>query len=77
MTPTFRKAAPGQAGRPAFRKSALPLLLAFTSVLAGCATAQKPPEISYDDAMPAVQTADPPAPFGWWNCRSCCRCPAS
>jgi P-type conjugative transfer protein TrbG len=65
MTPTFR-----EAGRPAFltcssqalRKSALPLLLACTSVLAGCATAQKPPEISYDDAMPAVQTADPPAP---------------
>lgn len=70
MTPTFREAAPGQAGRPAFltcssqafRKSALPLLLACTSVLAGCATAQKPPEISYDDAMPAHQTADPPAP---------------
>lgn len=65
MTPTFR-----EAGRPAFltcssqalRKSALPLLLACTSVLTGCATAQKPPEISYDDAMPAVQTADPPAP---------------
>lgn len=62
MTPTFRKAAPGQAGRPAFRKSALSLFLACTSALAGCATAQKPPEISYDDAMPAVQTADPPAP---------------
>lgn len=65
MTPTFR-----EAGRPAFltcssqafRRSALPLLLACTSALAGCATAQKPPEISYDDAMPAVQTADPPAP---------------
>ncbi|ASG20234.1 P-type conjugative transfer protein TrbG [Nitrospirillum viridazoti] len=70
MTPTFREAAPGQAERPAFLtcssqafgRSALPLLLACTSVLAGCATAQKPPDISYDDAMPAVQTADPPAP---------------
>ena len=30
--------------------------------LAGCATSSKPPEISYDDAVPAVQTADPPAP---------------
>ncbi|KPL50846.1 conjugal transfer protein TrbG [Prosthecomicrobium hirschii] len=42
----------------ASRVSAILAVLA----LAGCATAQKPPEISYDDAMPAVQTADPPAP---------------
>jgi type IV secretion system protein VirB9 len=57
MTPTFRKA-----GRPAFRKSAFPLILVCTTALAGCATTQKPPEISYDDAAPAVQTVDPPAP---------------
>lgn len=63
MTPAFRSA-----GRPAFlthaipafRKSGLPVLLLCASALAGCAT--KPPEISYDDAMPAAQTADPPAP---------------
>jgi type IV secretion system protein TrbG len=57
MTPTFRAA-----GRPAFRKSAFLALLVCTSTLAGCATMQKPPEISYDDAAPAVQTVDPPAP---------------
>ncbi len=57
MTPTFRAA-----GRPAFRKSAFLVLLVCTSALAGCATMQKPPEISYDDAAPAVQTVDPPAP---------------
>ena len=57
MTPTFRAA-----GRPAFRKSAFLALLVCTSALAGCATMQKPPEISYDDTAPAVQTVDPPAP---------------
>ncbi|MBL7373600.1 P-type conjugative transfer protein TrbG, partial [Escherichia coli] len=30
--------------------------------LAGCATTTPPPEISYDNAAPAVQTIDPPAP---------------
>lgn len=57
MTPAFRKA-----GRPVFRKSSIPLLLLATSALAGCATANPPPEISYDNAAPAVQTVDPPAP---------------
>ncbi|TPI12184.1 P-type conjugative transfer protein TrbG [Mesorhizobium sp. B4-1-3] len=65
MTPTFRKA-----GRPAFlnhavpgfRKSGLPLLLLCTSALAGCAGHTPPPEISYDDAAPAVIAADPPKP---------------
>ncbi|MGV0818484.1 P-type conjugative transfer protein TrbG [Martelella sp. AMO21009] len=57
MTPTFRAA-----GRPAFRKSAFLTLLVCTSALAGCTTMQKPPEISYDDAAPAVQAVDPPAP---------------
>ncbi|PDS58791.1 MULTISPECIES: P-type conjugative transfer protein TrbG [Rhizobium] len=57
MTPTFRAA-----GRPAFRKSAFSALLVCTSALAGCATMQKPPEISYDDAAPAGQAVDPPAP---------------
>jgi type IV secretion system protein TrbG len=45
-----------------FRKSGLPLLLLCASALAGCATPQKPPEISYDDAAPAVLAADPPKP---------------
>ena len=31
-------------------------------ILAGCTSHLKPPEISYDDAAPAVQTIDPPAP---------------
>jgi type IV secretion system protein VirB9 len=65
MKSSFRKA-----GKPAshtyvspvLRKAALPIILLATTALAGCATAQKPPEISYDDAAPAVQTVDPPAP---------------
>jgi type IV secretion system protein VirB9 len=47
---------------PGFRKSGLPLLLLCTSALAGCATHTPPPEISYDDAAPAVIAADPPKP---------------
>ncbi|TPJ04970.1 P-type conjugative transfer protein TrbG [Mesorhizobium sp. B2-8-1] len=47
---------------PAFRKIAFPALLLCTSALAGCATRQKPPEISYDDPVPAVQAVDPPPP---------------
>jgi type IV secretion system protein VirB9 len=65
MKSSFRKA-----GNPAshtsaswvLRRSAFPLILLATTALAGCATTQKPPEISYDDAAPAVQTVDPPAP---------------
>ena len=57
MKPSFRKA-----GNPASRTSALAALLLSATALAGCATTQKPPEISYDDAAPAVQTADPPGP---------------
>ncbi|WP_245331101.1 P-type conjugative transfer protein TrbG [Mesorhizobium sophorae] len=47
---------------PAFRKIAFPALLLCTSALAGCAARQKPPEISYDDPVPAVQAVDPPPP---------------
>ncbi len=57
MKPSFRKA-----GNPASRTSTLGALLLSATALAGCATTQKPPEISYDDAAPAVQTADPPGP---------------
>ena len=57
MTPAFRTA-----GKPALRKYSFALLLACTSALAGCATHTPPPEISYDNAAPAVQTVDPPSP---------------
>lgn len=65
MKPSFRKA-----GNPAshvlvfsaLRGYALPFALLATSALAGCATTTPPPEISYDNAAPAVQTVDPPAP---------------
>ncbi len=57
MMPIFRTA-----GEPAFRTHTLAALLFCAAALAGCATRQKPPEISYDDAPAAVQTVDPPAP---------------
>ena len=57
MVPIFRKA-----GEPAFRTYTLAALLLSATALAGCATTQKPPEISYDDAPAAVQSVDPPAP---------------
>ena len=57
MTPTFRTA-----GRPAPRAASVTALLLSVSALAGCAGHIPPPEISYDDAAPAVQTVDPPAP---------------
>ncbi len=57
MTPTFRTA-----GRQALRKAGFLLLLLYTSALAGCAEHVPPPEISYDDAAPAVMKVDPPAP---------------
>lgn len=57
MKPSFRKA-----GTPASRTSAFAVLLLCTSALAGCATMNKPPEISYDDAVPVALSTDPPAP---------------
>ena len=57
MTPTFRKA-----GRPAYRNASLAAFLLSASALAGCAGHTPPPEISYDDAAPAVIAADPPKP---------------
>ncbi|MFC0304600.1 P-type conjugative transfer protein TrbG [Rhizorhabdus histidinilytica] len=71
MTPALREAAPWSAGRPAFRihanpafrKSGSALALLCTAALAGCATNKMPPpEISYDDARPAVQSVEPPHP---------------
>ncbi len=65
MNPYFRKA--GHPALPAIayppvRKSALPLAVLAATALAGCATTQKPPEISYDNAAPAAIVVDPPAP---------------
>jgi type IV secretion system protein VirB9 len=65
MKPSFRKAgnpASRISASQALRRGAFPLLLLATSALAGCATTNPPPEISYDAAAPAVQTVDPPAP---------------
>jgi type IV secretion system protein VirB9 len=39
-----------------------PALLITSAALAGCTTAKKPPEISYDASTPAMIRADPPAP---------------
>ncbi len=65
MKPSFRRAGPPALpaiAYPSFCKSALPLALLAATALAGCATTPKPPEISYDDAVPAAITVDPPAP---------------
>ncbi|MBX5141261.1 P-type conjugative transfer protein TrbG [Rhizobium lentis] len=51
MKPAFRNPV-----IPAFRKSVLPVLLLSVTALAGCATPQKPPEISYDRNVPALPT---------------------
>ncbi|OCC05411.1 P-type conjugative transfer protein TrbG [Labrys sp. WJW] len=48
----------GKDGNPALRKSAMAVLLLSAAMLAGCATPQKPPEISYDKDVPPL----PPAP---------------
>lgn len=39
-----------------------PALLITSAVLAGCTTAKKPPEITYDDSTPAIIRTDLPAP---------------
>jgi len=57
MKPSFRKA-----GDPASRNSTLAAMLLSATALAGCATMNKPPEISYDAALPAALSSDPPAP---------------
>jgi len=65
MRPSFRKAgnpASHILAFPALRRAAIPMVLLATTALAGCATTNPPPEISYDNAAPAVQTVDPPAP---------------
>lgn len=69
MTPTLYKAVPC-AGCPAIlirampvlRKIAFPAFLLSTTVFAGCASKQRPPEISYDEPIAAVQAFDPPPP---------------
>ncbi|MGO4712171.1 P-type conjugative transfer protein TrbG [Bradyrhizobium sp. 2TAF24] len=62
--PTIRKGA-----KPSIRKSGLAALLLSGSMLAGCATPQKPPQISYDadvpplPAVPASVADDRPKPL--------------
>ena len=46
----------------AFRKPGFPLAMVSAFALSACATTGKPPQISYDDAAPAVIAADPPGP---------------
>lgn len=59
---------PRMSGSPAFRKSALAMMLLSATMLAGCATF-KPPTISYDSdvpplpAVPAPVTEQPPRPL--------------
>ncbi|MCG7508639.1 P-type conjugative transfer protein TrbG [Mesorhizobium retamae] len=54
---------------PGFRKSVIPVLLLSGIALVGCATPQKPPEITYDrnvpplPALPASVTDDRPKPL--------------
>jgi len=61
---SFRKPAP-----PAFRRSAFAVLLLSATMLGGCASAPKPPQISYDSevpalpAVPAVVTDERPRPL--------------
>ena len=65
MKPLFRKAgnpASHTPANPPQRRVALPLVFFAGTALAGCATTNPPPEISYDNAAPAVQTVEPPAP---------------
>jgi type IV secretion system protein TrbG len=58
-----------KAAVPAFRKSASVLALVSVLVLAGCATAPRPPQITYDadvpplPVVPAVVTDDTPRPL--------------
>jgi type IV secretion system protein VirB9 len=64
MNPSFRRSA-----FPVFRKSAFAAALLSATVLAGCATAPKPPQISYDStvpplpSVPAVITDQRPRPL--------------
>ena len=64
MNTYFRKSA-----SPALRQSAFAVLLLSSSALGGCASAPKPPQISYDSdvpalpAVPAVVTDERPRPL--------------
>ena len=51
MKTPLRKPAP-----PAFRRSAFAALLFSETALGGCASAPKPPQISYDSEVPALPT---------------------
>lgn len=57
MTPIVRNA-----GKPASRSVSSAVLLFCASALAGCASHTPPPDISYDDAKPALPAAEPVRP---------------
>lgn len=56
------KQLPHQLKPTTLRNARAVILLCSVAALSGCTTFAKPPEISYDDAAPAVQAYDPPAP---------------
>jgi type IV secretion system protein TrbG len=51
-----------KSGIASFRKSGLAVLLMSVTALGGCAHPFTPPDINYDNAVPAKLTADPPPP---------------
>ena len=69
MMPVFRAAATLKGGRPAlvnpatpaFRRAAFLVVVLSSTHLAGCAST-RPPEITYDDPVAALQLSDPAAP---------------
>ena len=58
MKPSFRKAGNPASHAlviPALRRAAIPMVLLATTALAGCATTNPPPEISYDNFLYYVE----------------------
>ena len=64
MKPTHRAGlpAPITTKQTLARSSLIPIVLIGAATLGGCAQKLIPPDISYDDFVPAAQAADPPAP---------------
>ena len=65
MKPLFSRAhtsAPKGSNCRSLRTLTIPLLAAGAIVLGGCETKFFPPDITYDDVIPALHKVDPPAP---------------
>jgi type IV secretion system protein TrbG len=62
MLPSFCKADITASIGTTFRRLASAALVVSGFALAGCATTFKPPDISYDEAAPAMLAGDPPKP---------------